>query len=107
MTAPRDRTAGSPNCLHLVVAASERALVDCLELAGPDDTLLFLDAGVLHLLTPDLSRRAGGTRALQFAAVDLQAHGLLATARSTQTAIAADGEVCALLAAHAHCLTWT
>ena len=94
-------------CLHLVVTAGERALGDCLAQCRPGDAILFLDAGVLHLLD---ARLAGGGKsgpAVWFAAADLEAHGLLARARAAGVTIAGDSDFGGLLAAHRHCLTWT
>jgi hypothetical protein len=94
-------------CLHLVVAAGGRALEDCLARSLRGDTILFLDAGVLHLL--DARTTCGGESgpALLFAAADLEAHGLLACARAAGVHIAGDADFGGLLAAHGHCLTWT
>lgn len=93
-------------CLHLVVAAGARALGDCLALSGQGDTILFLDAGVLHVM--DAATASGGEPgpAFVFAAADLEAHGLLASARRAGADIVGDDEFARLLAAHRHCLTW-
>ena len=68
---------------------------------------LFLDAGVMHLLTADVPQRGPAAPAFLFAAADLEAHGLLATARKAGAALVDDADVCGLLTEHAHCLTWT
>lgn len=94
-------------CLHLVAAAGARALSDCLAFSRPQDTILFLDAGVLHLLGPELAGRSGSRPALRFAAADLEAHGLLASAQGAGVRTADDSDLCTLLAAHDHCVTWT
>jgi sulfur relay protein TusB/DsrH len=102
-----DTDSQATSCLHLVAAAGRRALRDCLARCRPDDAVLFLDAGVLHLLTGP--ERGGEDAAPEFLylAADLEAHGLLAGARTAGAAIATDADMCALLARHGHCLTWT
>ena len=102
-----DRNTQKSRCLHLVAGEGRRAIQDCLARCRPDDTVLFLDAGVLHLLTePD---GAGGSEAPEFRylAADLEAHGLLDGARRAGVAIATDADLCALLARNDLCLTWT
>lgn len=94
-----------PTCLHLVAGDSREALEDCLSLCVAGDALLFLDAGVLHLLQP-LPDFPGGAAA-HFLAADLQARGLLEAARRRQLSVLDDAAFCDLLAAHGRCLTWT
>lgn len=98
---------GPARCLHLVAGAGHEALADCLSHADPSDTVLFLDAGVLHLLRAAASSLGGPAAAVFFADADLRAHGLLETARRAQVATLDDAGFCQLLAAHEHCLTWT
>ena len=100
--AGRDRS-----CLHLVAGAGSRALRDCLAFSGPSDTILFLDAGVLHVLGAERAVGSGAAPSIRFATADLEAHGLLATARAAGVRTADDADFCALLAAHDHCVTWT
>jgi sulfur relay protein TusB/DsrH len=95
------------SCLHLVAATGDGPLEECLAQARPGDAILFLDAGVLHLLSRTVSTRMRTDRAFLFAAVDLEAHGLLTAARAAGVTIVGDAEWCGLLAEHAHCLTWT
>jgi sulfur relay protein TusB/DsrH len=106
MRAMPDTAVRETSCLHLVVAAGHRALRDCLSLCRPGDSVLFLDAGVLHLLGPRPEGNPETTPALLFAVADLEAHGLLASARAAGARTADDADFCALLAAHGHCLTW-
>ena len=94
-------------CLHLVVAANDRALGDCLAQSGPGDAILFLDAGVLHLLDGPMTSGGESAPACLVAAADLEAHGLLASARAAGADIVGDDEFVRLLAAHGHCLTWS
>lgn len=94
-------------CLHLVAAAGARALRDCLAFSQPEDAILFLDAGVLHLLGSRLTAGSETMPDIRFAAADLAAHGLLASARALGARTADDADFCTLLAAHDHCVTWT
>lgn len=93
-------------CLHLVVAPDDRPLRDCLAMSQPGDTILFLDGGVLHLLDPAPGDRSESSPALVFAIADLEARGLLASARAAGARTADDAAFCTLLAAHGHCVTW-
>jgi sulfur relay protein TusB/DsrH len=102
-----DMTSDNTSCLHLVAAPGDRVLEDCLAQALPGDAILFLDAGVLHLLTAGVTQRGRPAPEFLFAAADLDAHGLLATARAAGVGVVQDADVCGLLAEHAHCLTWT
>jgi sulfur relay protein TusB/DsrH len=95
------------SCLHLIAGSDERALEDCLARSLPGDAILFLDAGVLHLLSPRVSEVNRSGRGFLFAAVDLEAHGLLATAEAARATLVKDDDFCRLLAEHAQCLTWT
>lgn len=94
-------TATPASCLHLVAGDGAEALADCLAHRCAGDALLFLDAGVLHLLD---DREAGA--GAHFLEADLQAHGLLGLARRRRVRVIDDAGFCALLAAHRHCLTW-
>ena len=102
-----DVSSENTSCLHLVAASGDRALNDCLAQALPGDAVLFLDAGVLHLLSPNVPEHGGSGRALLFAAADLEAHGLLDTANAAGVTIVRDSGFSGLLAEHEHCLTWT
>ena len=94
------------SCLHLVAAPGGNALQDCLAQALRGDAILFLDAGVLHLLSRDVPEVEESGRVFLYAAADLEAHGLLASAQAAGVTIVGDAGVCGLLAEHAHCLTW-
>jgi len=101
-------TPGPANgCLHLVVSADARALDDCLAHLAAEDSVLFLDLGVLQLLRNGPGSLAGGAAAVYFAAVDLRAQNLVELARREQVDILEDAGFCALLQRHRHCLTWT
>jgi hypothetical protein len=102
-----DASISQATCLHLVASAGGGALHDCLAQSRPGDAILFLDSGVLHLLTALTSNDEGGWPTFLFTAADLEAHGLSACARAMGARVAEDADVCALLAEHGHCLTWT
>jgi len=102
-----DSLALANGCLHLVVSADAHALDDCLTHLAAEDSVLFLDAGVLQLLRSGPVSLAGGSAAVYFAAVDLRAQGLVDLARRSQVDILEDAGFCALLERHRHCLTWT
>jgi sulfur relay protein TusB/DsrH len=102
------------SCLHLVAGAGQEALDDCVAHSAARDALLFVDAGVLHLLRHATGFDAGsvagavaGAAAVHFLAADLQAQGLLELARRLQVSVVEDPVFCELLVAHDHCLTWT
>jgi sulfur relay protein TusB/DsrH len=101
----QENTAAS--CLHLVVGAGSEALQVCLGQVAATDSVLFLDAGVLHLLRASADSLAGSAAAVYFGDADLRAHGLLELARRAQLDVLDDAGFCDLLAAHTHCLTWT
>ena len=92
------------NCLHLVLSRQRRALENCLAVFNDGDTLLFLDAGVMHL--PALSSAAGEMQEAAFMAADLQARGLLDAAHACGFSVMGDEGFADLLAAHEHCLSW-
>lgn len=92
------------NCLHLVLSHQQRALENCLSVFIDGDTLLFLDAGVLHL--PALAVDAAETLEAIFMAADLQARGLLDAADACGLSVINDEDFADLLARHDHCLSW-
>jgi len=94
------------SCLHLVVGPGESALANCLTHAGAADAILFLDAGVLHLLRAALDWPDASQSPMFYSATDLCAHGLSDLARRLNVEILDDDGFCDLLAAHRHCLTW-
>ena len=102
-----DMDTQATRCLHFVAAPGPRAVGDCVAQCRPDDTIVFLDAGVLHLLTEQRQDDGGTTPEMFYLAADLEAHGLLVSARKAGAAIATDADLCTLLARHGHCLTWT
>jgi len=99
-------TARAATCLHLLAGAGRQALDDCLSQAEEGDSVLFLDAGVLHLLTIPQQPSGSSAVASFYAAADLRAHGLLELARREGADIIDDAAFCQLLASHQHSLTW-
>ena len=96
--------AKAKNCLHLVLSHQRSALENCLAVFNDGDTLLFLDAGVMHL--PSLVSDAGEMQEAVFMAADLQARGLLDAARARNFRVMGDEGFAGLLAGHDHCLSW-
>jgi sulfur transfer complex TusBCD TusB component (DsrH family) len=94
------------SCLHLVTGGGREALRDCLSQAAPGDSLLFLDAGVLHCLRPEFRLPEALEGATWFSSADLDARGLGAVARSAGLRAASDACFAQLLRGHRHCLTW-
>jgi len=92
-------------CLHLVAGAGRDALDDCLAQLAPGDSVVFLDAGVLHLLRSSAAL-PGAASEVFYTDADLRAHGLLEAARRARAGVVDDAGVCALLAQYEHCLTW-
>lgn len=106
----KPRPEAQKSCLHLVAGAGQEALDDCMAHSDARDALLFVDAGVLHLLrhaTDSFATPAAGAAEAHFLAADLQARGLLELARRLEFSVVEDMAFCELLAAHDHCLTWT
>jgi len=97
-------TATPASCLHLVAGDGAEALADCLAHHCAPDAVLFLDAGVLHLLADRAT--AAEADGAHFLEADLQAHALLDLARRRGVRVIDDAGFCALVAAHRHCLTW-
>jgi sulfur relay protein TusB/DsrH len=102
------------SCLHLVAGAGREALEDCVSRSAPGDALLFLDAGVLHLLqhangsvTASAATAIATAVEVHYLSADLQARGLLELARRLEVSVVGDATFGELLAAHDHCLTWT
>jgi sulfur relay protein TusB/DsrH len=106
----KPRPESRKTCLHLVAGAGREALDDCLSHSDTGDALLFLDAGVLHLLRHGITSTAtslAGPAAVYSLSADLRAQGLLELAGRLGVSVIDDGAFGELLAAHDHCLTWT
>jgi sulfur relay protein TusB/DsrH len=96
----------SRSCLHLVVSARLSALQACLDQRLEGDDVVFIDAGVMHLLDdfPDSPDLAGP--GFCFSIADLEARGLVSMARRQGVRVLDDRAVARLLSGHEHCLTW-
>jgi len=95
------------SCLHLVLGSGAEALDACSSCCGLADAVLFMDAGVLHVLDDNLHSFTGGRQSVYFSTADLQAHGLLKVALDAGLAVAEDSLFTRLLREHDHCLSWT
>lgn len=99
--------ANPARCLHLVAGSGPSCLRQALAHAAPGDSLLFIDAGVLHLL-----RAAGGESVpdgveTAFLAADLDAQGLRRAAERAGVRVLPDAALAGLLGEHRLCLSWT
>lgn len=94
------------SCLHLVASARESALRDCLNQRLESDSVVFIDAGVMHLVaeTPGALSLAGP--GFFFSIEDLEARGLIPFARQQSVQTLDDRATVRLLRKHDHCLTW-
>lgn len=92
-------------CLHLVVGGTHEALAACAACLGDDDSVLFLDAGVMHV-AGEMKELAGWPGKRHASGPDLEARGLSGVARACDLHVIADDAFPALLAAHELCLTW-
>jgi sulfur relay protein TusB/DsrH len=93
-------------CLHLITGPGGEALRQCRSQCGPDDSVVFMDAGVMHLLETDEDGFPAGDHRVHFAAADLAARGLDAVAASAAISTLTDAGIARLIADHPHCLTW-
>ena len=92
-------------CLHLVSGTDPVALSDCRAQCAGGDVILFLDAGVLHLLEQDRLVPDGGAAEF-YSSVDLEARGLLEAAVHSGVQLASDEDFVRLLERCSHCLSW-
>ena len=92
--------------LHLIVGSGREARMQCLAHAAPGDAVVYLDAGVLHLIDNGAASLGGAGISPRFSAADLDAHGLAGVAREAGVKVVDDPGICELLAAKSHCLTW-
>ncbi len=91
-----------------MVGAGEGALANCLSHADAADAILFLDAGVLHLLQAASAWPDSSQAPVFYSATDLQRPWIVRTwPGDLKVDILDDDGFCELLAAHRHCLTWT
>lgn len=93
-------------CLHLVLGAGDEALDSCRRCCDPGDSILFLDAGVMHLLTSGPGIVGEHVQSICFAGADVDARGLGKMAHDAGVRLLSDQEFPGLLADHDHCLSW-
>jgi sulfur transfer complex TusBCD TusB component (DsrH family) len=93
----------SSTCLHFVVSANDSALDDCLNQFQIGDDVVFMDAGVMHLFSEQVSSKAPN---FYFSSEGLDARGLLRIGRDLALEILDDRASANLLRNHYHCLTW-
>ena len=94
------------SCLHFVVSATPSALTDGLNCRVDGDSMVFIDAGVMHLVAESGLQIDLNSPGLAFSREDLEARGLLRVARDRGVKILDDRGMVALLRNHEHCLTW-
>ena len=102
MTATEKQTTS----LHLVASSSSSALTDCLRQAMNGDSIVFIDAGVMHLVLNQEKGVEFTKPGIRFSYADLEARGLTAMARNRGVEILDDRATACLLLSHDHCLTW-
>ena len=95
------------SCLHLLAGGGRAAFEECRPFCSPGDTVLFLDAGVLHLLGDAPGDLVDAGVASAFVAADLAAQGLARAAAEEGVQVVDDAALAELLRRHVHCLTWT
>lgn len=93
------------SCLHLVTGTDSVALNDCRAQCAAGDVILFLDAGVLHLLDEKQLVPDGGAAEF-YSSVDLEARGLHEAAVHSGVHLASDEDFVRLLERCSHCLSW-
>ncbi len=93
-------------CLHLVLGTGVEALDACATCCEPQDFILFLDVGVMHLLEARMNPAAAVAKSTGFATADLEARGLIGLARELGIRLVSDAEFALLVKDHDHCLSW-
>jgi sulfur relay protein TusB/DsrH len=96
----------SGKCLHLVVRSSRESLLRCRAQCAAGDTVLFFDAGVMHLTGDVQDCFADHATVVLYSAPDLKARGLGSIALDQAVQTLDDFEFGDLLARHEFCLTW-
>jgi sulfur relay protein TusB/DsrH len=96
----------SRSCLHLVVSAQAAALEACLQQFDSGDTLVLIDAGVMHVMSLEEAGVIPPVTPLMVSGEDLDARGLMPVARRLELEVIDDKGCAGLLRRHAHCLTW-
>jgi sulfur relay protein TusB/DsrH len=93
-------------CLHLVVKSSAEALDRARAQFEKGDALLFLDDGVVHIMSDFHRSLEPPLSACYFAQADLAARGLSVLALDEAFPLVSDREIVELMLAFEHCLTW-
>ncbi len=68
--------------------------------------MVFIDSGVMHLVSESGARTDLRSPGLAFSREDLEARGLLRIAQKQGVKILSDRAVAGLFRKHEHCLTW-
>ena len=93
-------------CLHLVVKSSAEALDRARSQFEKGDAMLFLDDGVVHIVSAFDRSVKPPLVAGYFAAADLAARGLSGLVMDSGSPVVSDREIAELMLAFEHCLTW-
>lgn len=93
-------------CLHLVTGSEREALDACRAHSSTEDVILFLDAGVMHLLDKAEKPLPDGGPEVFYASADLRARGIFEAAVSSVVQLADDADFVRLLRECSHCLSW-
>jgi len=93
-------------CLHLVARSSANVIESCRAYCDEQDEVLFLDDGVMYLVSDHGETGDAGVINGIYLAADLAARGLMGIAREAGVRIACDQDFARLLRQHESCLTW-
>lgn len=93
-------------CLHLVARSSANVIESCRAYCDEQDEVLFIDDGVMYLVTKHGETGDAGVCNSIYLAADLAARGLMEIAREAGVRIASDRDFVRLLRQHESCLTW-
>ena len=99
-------SAATDRCLHLVAGSGQACLQQALAHAAAGDSLLFIDAGVLHLLRAASEETVPAGVEMAFLAADLEAQGLRDFAERAGVRVLPDAALAGLLVEHRLCLSW-
>lgn len=93
-------------CLHLVARSSSNVIESCGAYCDEQDEVLFVDDGVMHLVSEQGESGDASVKNGIYLAMDLAARGLMGIAREAGVRIASDRDFVRLLRQHESCLTW-
>jgi sulfur relay protein TusB/DsrH len=100
------KPANKQSCLHLLVRSSNDALELCCSQFAAGDAIVFVDAGVMHLLAAMPEILQGRSPVLHYLLPDLEARGLQGMAQDLGVNVLEDKDFAGLLRAHDRCVTW-